>query len=332
MPRADGNLKKPKESAKRKCRWTIACNKIIELSGNDEWNYISNISCVADADEAYEDWVRNSDENSSGSCFYDYHGESNDDYHTHVRHGRGTCIWASGARYEGQWREGKCLGLGAMTYPDGTLYEGLWEQYGWKGRGTLWMSDGNRCFEGLWVKCGFALSGAMMEANGDVFYMEFNRKLLFNDSTWASAKEMEPSPASRRRAWPGSGPRMYSRRGFYRSEVLDKHFSAGPAVTTKQTLAGRVVEGGPPAPGGRERAVRVELAGGGSYIGAMRGLAFCGDGLLTDAGGAVWRVKHADGGMTFAEGQEPDSKEVPPERTPLSFIPSHPAYTHVLKL
>jgi hypothetical protein len=59
----------------------------------------------------------------------------------------------------------------------------------------------------------------------------------------------------------------------------------------------------------------------------MRGLAFCGDGVLTDAGGAAWRVKHADGGKTFAEGQEPDAKEVPTERPPLSFIPSSPAYT-----
>jgi hypothetical protein len=55
---------------------------------------------------------------------------------------------------------------------------------------------------------------------------------------------------------------------------------------------------------------RVELAGGGAYAGAMRGLAYCGDGVLTDAGGKEWRVTHADGGRTFAEGQEPVAKEV----------------------
>ena len=98
----------------------------------------------------------------------------------------------------------------------------------------------------------------------------------------------------------------------------------------ERTLAGRVVEGDPPAPGGA-RAVRMELAGGGAYAGAMRGLAYCG-GVLADAGGAAWRVKHADGGRTFAEGQEPDAKEVLPERTLFSFILSPPAYTHVLKL
>ena len=81
-------------------------------------------------------------------------------------------------------------------------------------------------------------------------------------------------------------------------------------AATERTLAGRVVEGGPPAPGGGARAVRVELAGGGAYAGAMRGLAYCGDGVLTDAGGAAWRVTHADGGRTFAEGQEPVAKEV----------------------
>jgi len=310
-------------------------SKLVFLSGYDEWTFISNISCVADSDDAYSDWEKKKTnianvegaegfEHSSG--FYDYHGESNLDRYTYVRHGRGTCIWGSGALYEGQWRKDKCRGLGTMTYPDGTRYQGMWGKYGWTGRGTLWMSDGKRCFEALWVKCGFALLGAMMEANGDVFYIEFNRKLLFNDITWARAKDMRPL-----RVKNISGPVLHSRRGFFHG-MLDEHFSAREAVTTKLTLAGRVVEGGPPVPGGGVRAVRVELAGGGSYIGAMRGLAFCGDGVLTDAGGAVWCVKHADGGRTFAEGQEPDAKKVLPDRTLLSFIPSPPAYTHVLKL
>ena len=46
----------------------------------------------------------------------------------------------------------------------------------------------------------------------------------------------------------------------------------------------------------------------------MEGLPFVGEGVLTDAGGAAWRVTHADGGRTFAEGQEPVAKEV---RAPL---------------
>jgi hypothetical protein len=55
------------------------------------------------------------------------------------------------------------------------------------------------------------------------------------------------------------------------------------------------------------------------YAGAMRGLAYCGDGVLTDAGGMKWRVKHADGGRTFAEGQEPVAKEV--RRAPRARAP-----------
>ena len=318
-------MKKPTESAKRKRSSTTVLTKTVKLTGIDEWKFISNISCVSDAIEAYNDWAINIGYKDN-TCHnrYNYLGESKG---YNMRHGRGTCIWGNGRRlngavYEGQWRRGECIGLGTMTYPDGTRYQGLWEKYGWTGQGTLWMSDGERCIEAQWLKCGYPLKGAMMYADGDVFRVEFNRKLLFNGRTWVEASDMEPAPAS-----PPPGTRMYSRRDFHRHAVLDKHFSEGPAATTKRTLAGRVVEGGAPAPGGRVRAVRVALADGGSYIGAMRGLSFCCSGVLTDAGGKAWRVKHAHGGRTFAEGQEPVEKEVPPERMPLSFIPAPPACT-----
>ena len=324
MDRAEGNLKKPTESAKRKRSSTTVLTKTVKLTGVDEWNEISKRSCVSDAIEAYKCWAINIGDEYNTCCEnrYIYLGESNE---CNMRHGRGTCIWGNGRRlngamYQGQWRDGECIGLGTMTYPDGTLYQGLWEKYGWTGQGTLWI-DGERCIQAVWVKCGYPLNGTMMEANGEVYLVEFNRKLVFNGRTWDEASDMTPAPAS------PSGPRMSGRRSFFRREVLDKQFSMGPAATTKRQLAGRVVEGGPPAPGGRVRAVRVELVGGGSYIGAMRGLSFCCRGVLTDAGGAAWRVEHADGGSTFAEGQTPLKKEVPPERMPLSFIPAPPACT-----
>jgi hypothetical protein len=33
-------------------------------------------------------------------------------------------IWQNGAKYEGEWKEGKKNGLGKMTYLDGKIYEG----------------------------------------------------------------------------------------------------------------------------------------------------------------------------------------------------------------
>jgi hypothetical protein len=182
---------------------------------------------------------------------------------TQTPHGRGTMTYSNGGRYEGEWADGKRSGWGTYTCAGGARYEGWWRDGLPHGRGTLWTSDGARCLVADWANGGYPLRGAVMEAGGEVTLATFDG----------------------------------------RTPVLLNDGSNWATAAKERTPAGRVVEGGPPAPGGGARAVRVELAGGGAYAGAMRGLAYCGDGVLTDAGGAAWRVTHADGGRTFAEGQ-----------------------------
>ena len=45
-----------------------------------------------------------------------------------IRHGYGTYIFPSGARYIGSWNNGKKHGIGTFIYPDGSRYEGKSKQ------------------------------------------------------------------------------------------------------------------------------------------------------------------------------------------------------------
>lgn len=245
-------------------------------------------------------------------CFsgdFKYHGEVLPG--TETRHGRGKCAWVlrtgmnSGGettRYEGSWKNNRMSGLGTITLRNGVRYECEWRDGDLAGgRCTLWMRDGARCFEGstkgfCYANGCFPERGAMMEANGDVFYVQFDRWMVLCEGVpIGSAMDLEEVGVGH--------PSKYE---LYRNGTWE-------AVATRaktRKLAGRVVTGGTPVPGRGVRAACVELSGGGTYWGAMRGLAFCGEGVLVDAGGAAWRVRHADAGETFAEGQTPAIKEV----------------------
>ena len=59
-------------------------------------------------------------------------------------HGRGTSIWADGARYEGAFRDGKFHGRGTYTFADGGRYEGEFRNDKWHGRGTYTFASGAR--------------------------------------------------------------------------------------------------------------------------------------------------------------------------------------------
>jgi hypothetical protein len=77
-----------------------------------------------------------------------------------------------------------------------------------------------------------------------------------------------------------------------------------------RVAAGRVVEGRPGWDGGGVWRGTVEDAAGARYAGELRGLRPCGEGVLTE-GGARFRVAHADGAATLAEGDAPGRMPAP---------------------
>ena len=248
-----------------------------------------------------------------------YRGDMAVDDKSVMMHGYGTCVWEPGARYDGCWAHGDRHGWGMMMYPDGTVVAGRWMYDELRWRSTLWLRDGKRCFVGDWNSVRVPVKGAMMEANGDVYYAENKDKLpIFH---------MEK----------GDCDDTLRLDGYMDCETA---WELAVYSGLERKLVGRVVEGGAPVPdgGGGMRAARVELADGGTYIGPMRGLSYCSVGVMTDARGGAWRVISSESTelvswfekslfwmihaeleseveadqpeCTFAEGQEPVAKEV----------------------
>ena len=42
----------------------------------------------------------------------------------YLKHGQGTQIWKDGAKYEGEWKDGKANGKGVFYHVNGDIYEG----------------------------------------------------------------------------------------------------------------------------------------------------------------------------------------------------------------
>ena len=60
----------------------------------------------------------------------------------------------SGAKYEGEVKNGKYHGYGVIILPDGAKYEGEWKQGAFSGQGKLTQTDGV-VFEGQWENNNF---------------------------------------------------------------------------------------------------------------------------------------------------------------------------------
>ena len=211
------------------------------------------------------------------------------------RHGYGICIWdEAGARYEGCWKCDGRSGLGLMIYPDGTVLEGEWNG-GYLMNATLWLRDGARCFEGDWLSPNIPLNGSMMDSNGNVYYVENpdGVRLFYLEKGEETSKSEEVIDYSFRsvRILDGSidGETAWASAVRAMTDKDSPQFSS-----LERELMGRVVVGGAPVPGGAGvvRAVHIELADGGTYVGPMCGLAYFSVGMMTDALGGAWRVKN----------------------------------------
>lgn len=58
--------------------------------------------------------------------------------------GKGSAVYATGEKYVGQFKNGKCEGQGTYTWSDKTVYTGGWKEGKLHGKGTLTMSDGRK--------------------------------------------------------------------------------------------------------------------------------------------------------------------------------------------
>ena len=73
---------------------------------------------------------RSSKDRSSGD---EYEGELNKQG---KREGKGTCKFATGETYEGEFKDGKMHGKGRLALADGDVYEGTWKNGAKSGPGV----------------------------------------------------------------------------------------------------------------------------------------------------------------------------------------------------
>ena len=193
---------------------------------------------------------------------------------TQTPHGRGTCTWKDGDKYEGGWRDDKRSGQGVYTWAYGGRYEGEWKDDESSGRGLLWLSD-ERTYDGAWAG-DYPLQGTAMEPDGALSRATF-------DASYQSPVEDDG--------------KTILEHGWYEAQRVP---------------AGRIVSGRPP-PGGcgglpPEWEGRVELADGTMIEGVFRGLRPHGPATVTEPGGAAYAAEY-DGERTFAEGPVPVRKQ-----------------------
>ena len=67
------------------------------------------------------------------------------------KEGYGTCRYANGDGYEGQWKGGKPEGRGTYRFADGDVYEGEYKAGKKEGRGTERFATGS-VYEGQWAR------------------------------------------------------------------------------------------------------------------------------------------------------------------------------------
>eukprot|EP00005_Dracoamoeba_jomungandri_P003302 CAMPEP_0174254662 /NCGR_PEP_ID=MMETSP0439-20130205/3985_1 /TAXON_ID=0 /ORGANISM="Stereomyxa ramosa, Strain Chinc5" /LENGTH=440 /DNA_ID=CAMNT_0015336383 /DNA_START=81 /DNA_END=1403 /DNA_ORIENTATION=+ len=87
--------------------------------------------------------------------------------------GQGTCVYADGRKYEGNWQRQQ-HGMGTMSYSDGRIYEGQWKNGTREGKGTMTWKTGEKCI-GTWKQ-------------GDLKHVE---KFILKDNTLIEAPNVE---------------------------------------------------------------------------------------------------------------------------------------------
>lgn len=74
------------------------------------------------------------------------------EYKANLRHGEGIMDYPDGSKYTGQWINGQREGRGVYVYVNGDTYEGEWRQDQRWGHGKYTYQETKSCFAGQWVR------------------------------------------------------------------------------------------------------------------------------------------------------------------------------------
>lgn len=94
--------------------------------------------------------------------------------------GKGTFVWPSGSRYEGQWKNGKRNGHGIFTSAQGETYEGEFKDDKFHGTGTYRFKNGD-LYSGQWRNGKQEGHGVHISSDGERFEGTFRDGILVQD-------------------------------------------------------------------------------------------------------------------------------------------------------
>lgn len=84
------------------------------------------------------------------------------------KNGVGVYIYPSGAKYIGQFKQGKINGKGTLEFSNGDIYKGQWQNQYRQGKGELIFASGGR-YDGEFNKSKFEGKGIMTYKGGDIY-------------------------------------------------------------------------------------------------------------------------------------------------------------------
>lgn len=88
------------------------------------------------------------------------------------QNGFSMCLYESGARAEGNYKNGRLNGIGTVVFSNGDRYTGEWKDHIREGRGKMAFADG-REYEGMFSGNKFHGEGSLKYSNGDIYVGSF---------------------------------------------------------------------------------------------------------------------------------------------------------------
>ena len=149
------------------------------------------------------------------------------------QNGQGTMIYSNGAKYVGEWKDGKCNGQGTMTYSDGDIYVGEWKDGTPNGQGTETYSDGGN-YVGEWKDGDYNGQGTMTYSDGVKYVGEWKYGFYNGQGTMTFPNGNEYVGEWKDGDYHGQGTYTYSNGAKYVGEFKDSRYEGQGTYTNSK--------------------------------------------------------------------------------------------------
>lgn len=123
--------------------------------------------------QAQIDCIKGNCKNGYGTCIFPSGSKYIGEFKNGKINGKGILYFSDGSKYIGHWVNQYREGEGRMVFPNGDEYLGMFKQNKFKGQGVMTFINGNH-YEGEWAENKPNGEGTFQFANGDIYEGLFN--------------------------------------------------------------------------------------------------------------------------------------------------------------